>query len=51
VISRARLEDAFDAAVSAVRMGARREEFARLPRLDDPLRQMEGKVWGAGGVE
>ncbi len=43
-------EDAFDAAVSAVRMGARREEFARLKRLNDPLRQMEGKVWGAGAV-
>jgi hypothetical protein len=42
-------EDAFDAAVSAVRMGARREEFARLRRLGDPMRQMEGKVWGAGG--
>jgi len=44
-------EDAFDAAVSAVRMGARREEFARLRRLGDPIRQMEGKVWGAGGIE
>jgi hypothetical protein len=41
-------EDAFDAAVSAVRMGARRAEFARLRRLTAPVRQLEGKVWGAG---
>jgi hypothetical protein len=44
-------EDAFDAAVSAMRMGTRREEFVRLGELRDPIRQMEGKVWGAGGVE
>jgi hypothetical protein len=43
-------EDAFDAAVSAVRMGARREEFTRLKRARDPLRQMEGTVWGAGAI-
>jgi len=42
-------EDAFDAAVSAVRMGERRVEFTRLPRLTEDVRQLEGKVWGAGG--
>lgn len=40
-------EDAFDAAVSAVRMGERRAEFAKLTRLTDDVRQLEGKVWGA----
>jgi hypothetical protein len=42
-------EDAFDAAVSAVRMGERREEFAKLPRMTEEVRQLEGKVWGASG--
>jgi hypothetical protein len=42
-------EDAFDAAVSAVRMGERRAEFAALTRLTDDLRRLEGKVWGASG--
>lgn len=42
-------EDAFDAAVSAARMGERRAEFTTLSRLTDDLRQLEGKVWGASG--
>jgi hypothetical protein len=42
-------EDAFDAAVSAVRMGERRAEFAALTRLTEELRRLEGKVWGASG--
>ncbi len=42
-------EDAFDAAVSAVRMGERRAEFTKLPRLTEEVRQLEGKVWGASG--
>jgi hypothetical protein len=42
-------EDAFDAAVSAVRMGERRGEFTKLPPLTEEVRQLEGKVWGAGG--
>jgi hypothetical protein len=41
-------EDAFDAAVSAIKMGERRAEFATLKRLTDGDRQLEGKVWGAG---
>jgi hypothetical protein len=42
-------EDAFDAAVSAVRMGERRAEFAKLTRLTSGVRPLEGKVWGAPG--
>jgi hypothetical protein len=42
-------EDAFDAAVSAVRMGERRAEFAALTRLTEDVRRLEGKVWGASG--
>jgi hypothetical protein len=42
-------EDAFDAAVSAVKMGERRAEFTRLTRLTEDVRQLEGKVWGASG--
>lgn len=41
-------EDAFDAAVSAVKMGERRLEFGKLTRLCAEDRQLEGKVWGAG---
>lgn len=41
-------EDAFDAAVSAVKMGERREEFASLKRATEEIRLMEGQVWGAG---
>ena len=41
-------EDAFDAAVSALRMGECRIEFAQLRRLTEPIRQMEGKVWRPG---
>jgi hypothetical protein len=44
-------EDAFDAAVSAIRMGERRSEFANLERLTDHDRQLEGKVWGTGEVK
>lgn len=43
-------EDAFDAAVSAVKMGERRLEFGKLTRLSDEDRQLEGKVWGAGSL-
>jgi hypothetical protein len=43
-------EDAFDAAVSAIKMGERRAEFAQLRRLVDEDRQLEGKVWGTGGA-
>jgi hypothetical protein len=42
-------EDAFDAAVSAVKMGERRAEFTQLTRLTEDVRQLEGKVWGASG--
>ena len=43
-------EDAFDAAVSAVKMGERREEFAKLKQLTEEVRQLEGKVWGASDL-
>ncbi len=43
-------EDAFDAAISAVKMGERRREFAALKRATDEIRLLEGQVWGAGGA-
>jgi hypothetical protein len=39
-------EDAFDAAVSAIRMGERRNEFATLKRATGEIRLLEGQVWG-----
>jgi hypothetical protein len=38
-------EDAFDAAVSALVMGAHRDELASLPELDDPDYVIEGRIW------
>jgi hypothetical protein len=43
-------EDAFDAAVSAVKMGERRREFSALKRATAEIRLLEGQVWGAGSA-
>jgi hypothetical protein len=38
-------DDAFDALVSALAMDRHREEFARLERVRDRQRRLEGKIW------
>ena len=38
-------EDAFDAAVSALVMGAHADEFAALQQTDDPVERLEGRIW------
>jgi hypothetical protein len=38
-------EDAFDAAVSALRMAEHAATFARLPPARDPVEQLEGRIW------
>lgn len=45
-------EDAFDAAVSALVMGAHQAELQALARLPDPVYAVEGKIWqpGCGGI-
>ena len=46
VMQRARSsEDAFDALVSTMMMASRRNTFAKLPRLRDPLHRIEGWTW------
>ena len=39
-------DDAFDAAVSALKMYDRREEFARLKQTEDAVERLEGCIWG-----
>lgn len=43
-------EDAFDAAVSALVMGAHQEQLASLPRTSDPDYSIEGRIWRPGLV-
>ncbi len=38
-------EDAFDAAVSALRMSREAFSFARLPSCDEPIWRLEGRIW------
>ncbi len=38
-------EDAFDAAVSALMMSRRADEFAALSQAADPCERLEGKIW------
>ncbi len=38
-------EDAFDAAVSALRMSRHAPTFQRLPPVEDPLERLEGCIW------
>jgi hypothetical protein len=38
-------EDAFDAAVSALVMGAHAQKLETLPSLSDDVHQIEGKIW------
>jgi len=38
-------EDAFDAAVSALRMAEHAAAFARLPRARDAIEDLEGRIW------
>ena len=38
-------DDAFDAAVSALKMFERRREFRNLEQAVDPKEKIEGKIW------
>jgi hypothetical protein len=40
-----RSDDAFDAAVSALRMWVERDDLATLPAVTDPIRRLEGQIW------